>query len=184
MSESTKSRVASKSFMVNGELQRSAHPEAQYLQFAFGPKDAPIATPHVALAEFSEDIRTALAWHGLSAKLGDSYADAKGNASAAFESFSDTLDLLKSGQWLAEGEKAGPRESDLAAAISQLRADKYPTVADAAAMLAGKSKEERAAIAGIQEIKVRVLEIRAERARKALEAAGNAAEGAASLDDI
>lgn len=184
MTESTKARVASKSFIVNGEAQRSAHPDATGLQFAFGPKDAPIATTTVALDDFPANIRAALAWHGLSAKLGDSYADAKGNAQSAYESFTDTLDQLTKGNWLAEGEKAGPRESDLAAAISQLKPDKYPTVADAVAMLATKSKEERAAIAGIQEIKVRVLEIRAERARKALEAAGNATEGGATIDDL
>lgn len=179
-------KVASKSFQVGAESFRSARADAESATFTFGDPAAPIASRTVRLSDFSESIRACFAWHGLSAKLGDAYADAKGVASAALESFDDMLATLTAGNWLAEGEKAGPRESDLAAAIAALRPDKYATVADAAAMLAALEVDARKARANIPEVKAKLLEIRAERAVAAAKAAAAKApvEGAPTMDDL
>lgn len=179
-------KVASKSFLVGAESFRSARPDAESIRFTFGPAESPLAARDVFLSDFSPEIKQCLLWHGISAKLGDSYADAKGSAATALEWFDDMLATLRAGNWLAEGERAGPRESDLAAAIAALRPDKYPTVADAVAMLATLDEAGRKARAAIPEVKAKVLEIRAQRAADAAAKAAAQAptEGAPTVADL
>ncbi len=66
----------------------------------------------VALSDIPENVRVALAWHGLSQKLGDSYANAsKKPAEDCYDSFQATLERLVAGDWVKAREAVGPRTS-------------------------------------------------------------------------
>ncbi len=66
----------------------------------------------VSLTDVPEPIRISLAWHGLSQKLGDSYANAsKKPPEDCYDSFQSTLERLVAGDWVKAREAAGPRTS-------------------------------------------------------------------------
>lgn len=120
----------------------------------------------VRFGDFPEAIHACALWHGLGAKLGDTYASSKGDPAAAVVMFDDTFDELKNGHWLAEGEAAGPRISDVAEALFILKPEKYATIEAAAAALLAMSPEERKVRAKHEAVVAKVLQIRAERAAK------------------
>lgn len=175
--ETKRIKVANKHYLqADGTKSRSPRADSTAIQYTFGTGDV----IEVDKAFFSDSVLSCATWAGLASRLTDSYASSAGDANAAFESFKDTLDVLKSGTWLEEGEKAGPRIGDLAEAIHSLRMDKYPTIESAASMLAALTPVERRTRAAIVAVNARVLEIRAARAKARVEAL----QGATGIEDL
>lgn len=118
----------------------------------------------VALADLPQEIQLNLALHGLSQKLGDSYASVKGDVKAAVEKFTATLVQLKAGEWAAKREGEGSSKvTELAEAIARIKGVEV-AVANAAV---GKATEDQ--IKGWKanaKVKAVIAEIRAEKAAK------------------
>lgn len=122
------------------------------------------------LDRVSDDIRLQLALHGASQKIGDSYAGAKGNYAEAVASAQDVVDQLYAGVWRAAREDdAKPRLAELAEAISRIK--NVPIEAATAAVEKG-TEEQRKGWRSNAKVKSVIAQIRAEKAAKALEEAG------------
>lgn len=110
--------------------------------------------------------------HGLSQKIGDSYASAKGDYAFAEENIQRVIDQMKNGEWRAArasgGGESKPRITELAEAIAQL---KGVPVDAAVAALATKSEDEKKAIRNNAKIKLIIQQIRTAKAAKAAEKA-------------
>lgn len=119
----------------------------------------------VTLDDLPEGIVRQLALHGLSQKLGDSYASVKGDVTKAFENASAVLSELKAGNFTkarAAGEGEGKaRVGELAEAIARF---KGVEVAAAAAAVAKASEEQVKAWRGNAKLKAIIATIRAEKA--------------------
>lgn len=118
----------------------------------------------VALSDLPQEIQLNLALHGLSQKLGDSYASVKGDVNAAKEKFAATLKQLLAGEWAAKREGEGSSKvTELAEAIARIKGVEV-AVANAAV---GKATDEQ--IKGWKanaKVKAVIAEIRAEKAAK------------------
>ena len=89
--------------------------EAQTIEFQFASDEFDNVT--LSLSDFAA-INDKLALHGLSQKIGDSYAAAKGTPAAdRHESFMAMVERLKAGDWVVEGKSAGPRPSMVVEAV-------------------------------------------------------------------
>ncbi|MFM6926969.1 MAG: hypothetical protein ACKOX6_00805 [Bdellovibrio sp.] len=139
----------------------------------------------VELDSFKQDIVRNLALHGLSQKLGDSYASVKGDVPEAIKRFRTTLEQLQAGEWKktrAEGEGVG-RVTELAEAISRFRS---APLEKAAAAVAKATPEQKKAWQAHPQLKAIIATIRAEKAAakaaKAQADSGN--EGAATDADL
>ena len=77
----------------------------------------------VSLDEVPSELHARLACHGLSQKLGDSYANVAGNLELAYSRVSDVAELLKAGGWEKETREGGLRLSDLFEAVNTYRAE-------------------------------------------------------------
>lgn len=133
--------------------------EARTLEIAF----ANGKQLQVSLDDLPEGIVTELALHGLSQKVGDSYASVKGDSDAAFANAEKVLAQLLAGEWRtarAAGEGKS-RVSELAEAIARL---KNVDVARAAAAVAAADEETLKLWRGNAKIKAMVATIRAEKA--------------------
>lgn len=170
MAESKRNRIASK----------ATHVETQTVTFTFlDPEGNPSGDPIVAkLSDLSETIRTQLALHGLSQKLGDSYAGAE-SLEAARGSVTGTLQQLVNGTWTQRSSGGGSKTSDLAEAVAQL---KNAPVEDVAAKLAQLSDEDVKAIRANAKVKAIMAEIKAKRAAEKARAAKKDAKDAGDLD--
>jgi len=132
--------------------------------------------------DFPEETQRRLKFHGIRQKSGDSYAGAKGNVHVAKQNVKEVIDGLRAGEWntgRGEGE-ARPRLGELAEALERVKGlsaeDAKATVekiaaleGDEAAKKAGQKK--LAEIRAHPKVKSALADIRAERARKELEAA-------------
>lgn len=118
-----------------------------------------------------------LALHGLSQKLGDSYASVKGNVAEAKERYEAVLTQLRAGDWRKqrEGGEGVTRVTELAAAIARFR---NAPVEKANALVAAATPEQKKTWQGNAQIKAIIATIRAEKAAaKAAAAAAKAGEG-------
>lgn len=134
-------------------------------------------TLQVALADLPENIRLELALHGLSQKVGDSYASVKGDAVAAYAAAKKVIEQLLAGEWRtarAAGEGKS-RVSELAEAIARL---KNVEVSVAAAAVAKAPEETLKLWRSNAKIKAIIAEIRAEKA------AARLAKDNSSADEI
>lgn len=99
-----RTNVAKKVFVNgDGEETRHASPDAETLRFNFVQSGE---TRDVRLAEMPDNIRAALAWHGLSQKLGDAYAGQKAKDDDPEDLLDAVLQRLQSGEWVQAGERA------------------------------------------------------------------------------
>ena len=130
----------------------------------------------VELSSFSENIQKMLALHGLSQKLGDSYASVKGDVAAAKTKFEAVLTQLQAGEWkkAREAGEGGSKVTELAAAIAQY---KGADLDKAMAVVAKATKEQLAAWRANPKLKAIIADIRA---RKAAERAAKAEKDAAA----
>lgn len=118
----------------------------------------------------STEMQKQLMLHGISQKVGDSYAGAKGDYDKAVEAAKGVIDQLTQGVWRAgrgEGE-ARPRLGELAAAIARIKGVDYDK---AMAAVEKATDEQRKAWRGNVKVKATIAQIRAEAAAKALEQA-------------
>jgi flavin-binding protein dodecin len=142
-----------------------------------------------AVSDFSDSIKARLLAHGISQKIGDSYASVKGIVDDAIENAEATYETLKNGEWSDRAEGVGPRPSMVADAIAQTLRDTGETV-DEARMLSirekVKVKETREGALKNPAIKAVYEQMRLEaakaRTQAAIEAAKNAPAG--SLGDF
>lgn len=183
---STKVSKASKAYLLpDGTTVQHARADAVALVISFVNGE----TLTVDTANLRDDMLRCAALHGLSQKLGDSYAGAE-TVEDAFESASALWEAMcgEDGSWLQRGESAGPRVTVLAEAVCRAKPEKYADIAAATAMLAEKDKAGKAAIAAIPQVAAAMAAIKAERAAKAAEKAAKAAAGAdgdeAALADL
>lgn len=175
---------ASKKFLnADGTHVAHANPNAVALVISFANGKELVVEPK----SFNQSISTCLLLHGISQKLGDSYASTS-DADEAYDKAANLFEALsgEDGEWLQRGEAAGPRVTVLAEAVARAKPEKYPTVESAVEMLAAKSKDEKKAIAANKVIAAAMAEISAERAmeraeKAKAEAGGN---GGADIADI
>lgn len=117
-----------------------------------------------------------LAMHGLSQKLGDSYAGAE--VSESFGRCSAVAGDLKEGNWSTRVAASGPRTTQLAEALA---AATGKSLEEAAAKLETLDEDAKKGLRAHPQIKVELANIKA---RKAQEAAAKAAEGAVDVAPI
>ena len=125
----------------------------------------------VDVNQLPEQTRKQLMLHGVSQKVGDSFAGAKGNFMEGISAAKSVIEQLVAGIWRsARGEgEARPRLGELAEAIARI---KGVEVAVAMAAVEKATDEQRKAWRGNAKVKATIAAIRAEAAQKALEAAG------------
>jgi len=119
-------------------------------------------TVEVVFSELSEDIIHNLAIHGLSQKLGDSYASAESVAEAR-ASLIGVWNNLKAGEWNAKVSRGGK----IVEALSRVADVKYE---DAQAKFTAMSEEDKKELRKHPKIKLALAEIEMERQTKLAEA--------------
>lgn len=115
------------------------------------------------LTDFIPAIVTELALHGVLQKGGDSYAGVKGDVNAAKANCQEVIDNLKSGVFSAGGG-GGPRLSDLAEAIGELKSVSFDVALEA---VRAASDEDRRNWRAHPTIKEKIAEIALRKARAA-----------------
>lgn len=143
------------------------------------------ASSEVAIASLPQNIVQMLALHGLSQKLGDSYASVKGDVNAAKAKFEAVLKQLMAGEWkqAREGGEGGTKVTELAEAIARF---KSAPIEKANAVVAQATDDQIKVWKGNAKIKAIIAQIRAEKAAaRAAEADAKAAEagGDAAVDN-
>jgi len=113
---------------------------------------------YVDLDELPDGIRLELLAHGLSQKLGDSYASAKGNIDFAYAECSGVAEALMKGEWNRRGAGVGGL---LAQAIANLTGK---VLADVMTALADMDGDVKTALKKRKDIKAEMAKISAERA--------------------
>lgn len=116
----------------------------------------------------SEEIRKNLMLHGLSQKIGDSYAGAKGNFIEAINSAKSVFGSLSSGDWSTAGDEARPRLAELAEAIAKI---KNVPLEKATAAVEKATDDQRKSWRSNAQVKAAIAQNRADKAAKALAAA-------------
>lgn len=168
---------AKKSYIsAQGDESRSAVPGTVQVVFQFANGENRAVSPE----DFPEEIRNCFTLNGISQKLGDKYAGVD-TAEEAVEAFDDLLSALREGRWLMRTSEAGPRTTDLAAALHAVKSDKYPDVTAAAKAVSEWDEERRKSALKVPQIAAEIQKIRAD--RQAAKAA-KAAEAAAGADEV
>jgi hypothetical protein len=120
--------------------------------------------------QIPEDTRKQLMLHGISQKVGDSFAGVKGNYAEGIGNAKDTVTQLLAGVWKAAREDdARPRLAELAEAIARIK--QVPLEAATKAVEAG-TEDQRKAWRSNAKVKAVIAQLRAEKAAAALEQAG------------
>jgi hypothetical protein len=129
----------------------------------------------VQLSELSPEIVTQLALHGLSQKLGDSYAGVKGDAEEAVSLASAVAERLKNGEFNAKREGTGGtgKVTDLARALAEVA---KKDLSEAVGRLDQMEKAEKLELRRHPRIAAVLARMAAERAAKAAEEADYLAE--------
>ena len=184
MVEGTKPAPFAKKRFVDNAGEKVSEPGGDVAAITFEFADFEDAV--VVLADIPESVRVALAWHGLSQKLGDSYANAsKKPAEDCYDSFQATLERLMAGDWVKAREAAGPRTSVVFEAVLAVMAKAGKPADDAtqtAIREALKEKTERERAMADPRVKLAYEQIKLARAQARMakiEAAAGAAEGGA-----
>lgn len=162
--------------------KRSYFPEAERLELRFASGGVVTCT----VTELAEDMQRAAAFHGLSQKIGDTYAGK--DADDALEGAEALWERIQEGHWVAERESAGPRTSLLEEAIkAACGAIGQPVAENLSEMLKGMDDAARKGLLADARVRAQYERIRAERqaqkAAKAAEAAAGA-EGAIGIPQV
>lgn len=167
---------------LNDAGEESAHAKEGYstLRFQFnggGKHD-------IKLDDIHPSLHGILAMHGLSQKLGDTYAGDESVADAE-ESFTTMLERLKAGDWVSDRTGLGPSPVLILEAIAAAKAEAGLPHDAEAAKEKYKTKEAREAALAVPAVKKHYERLRAERAAaKAAEAAKAAGEGAGDVASL
>lgn len=168
-------KVCDKSYIdADGEESRYASPETVGLVFKFTDG----TERKVSLNSIGEKCKGAALWHGLSQKLGDSYAGAKGEVQTAIENFDTVLERLGNDDWVQQGEGPGTRPSMVADAIKaalekggqEVTEERYAKIRETI-----KDKDNRKAALAIPEVAVEYERLKVEAAQERLAAKQKAA---------
>ena len=120
----------------------------------------------VAPSELKSDIVVCAALHGVSQKIGDSYAGSK-TVDEAIEKAEALVENLLEGTWINRAEGA-VRTTVLAEALHRAKGDKYPSIELAAVAIKEWDAEKRKAVLdakkGVPQLIAAYAEIQAERA--------------------
>lgn len=102
-----------------GNESRSWKPGVVALRFDFFADDEETVVESLTTkpSDYSEDMREAFCFHGISQKYGDSYASALKSGVDPVESVSDIHSRILEGTWVERATDAGPRTSQLIEAI-------------------------------------------------------------------
>lgn len=176
-----KATKATKRYL-NDAGEESAHAKAGFdtLQFTFNGG----GVHRVTLLEIPSTLHGILAMHGLSQKLGDTYAGDESVADAE-ESLTTMLERLKAGEWVSDRTGLGPSPVLILEAIKAAKADAGLPHDEAAAKEKYKTKEEREKALSVPAVKSHYERLRAERATaKAAEAAKAAAANAGDVASL
>lgn len=126
-------------------------------------------TISVNVNDLPPEIQKQLMLHGMSQKGGDSYASVKGNVQQAKANLRDVISQLQGGEWRGAGDEARPRLAELAEAISRIKGTDLEKTKEAVEKASDDQRKNWRSNAGV---KAMIAKIRAEKAAKALEAAG------------
>jgi hypothetical protein len=127
----------------------------------FTAADGSVQTLEVS--KLSEEIRLQAMFHGLSQKIGDSYAGAGSESdpeSFAKECVRDTIEQLYNGAWRAAGGGGGSRVSILVQAFAAVSGQ---SLEDAAAYIENLSDEEKKDLQKKAKVRVAIQKIKLER---------------------
>lgn len=160
----------------DGTTSKHVTSDAVALQIVFNNGEQRTFDPSTAPAEMQK----CLILHGMSQKLGDGGAGKDVND--FIEKVDDIWEAILEGRWSDRAEGVGPRTSLLAEAIAEAKPEKY-TVESAAAMLKGKTEDERAKLQAVPQIKKVLERKKAERALARAEAADKLAANA-GVDEL
>lgn len=116
----------------------------------------------VDLKDLKPEIVERLALHGLSQKLGDSYAGAEANE--AFDKAAGVAKDLAEGNWTTRVAAGGPRSTQLAEALA---AATGKSLEEAVAKLEDMDDEQKKALRSHPQIKAELARIKAEKAAAA-----------------
>lgn len=130
----------------------------------------------VDINDIPAEVISRLAMHGLSQKLGDSYAGADG--SECFARANGVAGDLKDGNWSTRVAASGPRTTQLAEALA---AATGKTLEEAAAKLETLDEDEKKGLRAHPQIKVELAKIKATKAQEAAEKAQASAGDAAPI---
>jgi hypothetical protein len=139
-------------------------------------------TRNVKLTDLPQGILTQLAGHGLSQKLGDSYASVKGDVGAAKTKFDATLAELLAGNWSKARGEGEARVTELADAIARFKG----CTPQAAMVAIGKATDDQVkSWKNAPKIKALIATIKAEKAQaRAEKATAESAADDAAVDSI
>lgn len=130
----------------------------------------------VDLNDLNDDIMLKLARHGLTQKVGDSYAGAE--EGEILELAGNVIGRLKAGEWGVERTGGGPRTTQLAEALA---AATGKTVDECAERLDSMEDDEKKALRAHPHIKGELAKIKAAKAAEAAEKAAKESADAAPL---
>lgn len=172
-----RTQVAKKVYITAaGDESAHATPDAERLEFRFANGETLVVNPN----DIGANCRTAALFHGLSQKIGDSYAGAKGDADTAYESAQTILERLINDDWVRQGEGVGARPSLVSEAVIAALEENGETVDDErkkgiVEKLKGKEARDRALANAV--INSHYERIKAERAAERAAKAREKAEG-------
>ena len=178
--KATRSKICDRQFVTPSGVVKHAAPDVTELNMVFTSGD----TLRVALGDLPESIVSAAAWHGISQKIGDAFASAKGDAGAAFESASALLEVLASGDWVQKGESAGPAPTMILEAIIRGIEATGEVVDDARRVGIVEKLKDKATRKGALENPAIAAHYETIRAERAQAKAADAAEKVTELDTI
>lgn len=116
----------------------------------------------VDVKDLNKEILQNLALHGLSQKIGDSYAGVK-NTDEAMEKAGAVVDRLKAGDWKAARTAASPKSTQLAEALAEAYGK---TLEEAVAALSKLDDDQKKAVRKDAKVKAALERIKAENAAK------------------
>lgn len=117
--------------------------------------------------KLSAELKLDLLCHGISQKVGDSYAGVKQNYGQGIANAKEVIDALYAGEWGPGREGGAPRLAELAEAISRIRGTDLEKTK---AAVEKATDEERKAWRSNGKVKLAIAQIRAEKQQKAVEA--------------
>jgi hypothetical protein len=167
--------IVRKVYAFGAEKARSWFKGADELRFEWkeGPADV------VRLSDFSEDILTAATWHGLSQKLGDSFANNEGLAECK-RKFHDMMEQLKAGDWVTTTKGGGIALVVEAIAEASQSGPTPMTIAEAQEAWDSLGENTRKIVKAAPDVKLAMERIKSKRQEaklRALEAQAESAEG-------
>lgn len=138
-------------------------------------------TLSMSVSELTDELKTRAAMHGVSQKVGDSYAGAE-SVDEAYDAANSTIEALKKGEWSTRvAGEGGVRGTMLVEALYRATKHEGRTMDDCEALVADMDETQKKGIRLLPAIKAQLDAIAAERAMERAEKSAKSAVGQ-SLD--